>query len=217
MVVHVKIHIRLKPKKSDKLHTVLQSFSKQAKGWKWALKQSADYQKMHRAPAGFVICHSIQGLVRAAVAIANVSENHPHSFEVTNILPQDSSSLTMSQYNDIGMAFAKAFKLFLKADRRNGVVSVVGPEIGLNEIITAPKCRRFFETWLQTPTPTSHPSDVYALDNFICAMFRHGADVDLNRLGRYLVEDRKWKATSAAWAMERVQTGLDVLRANQRF
>jgi hypothetical protein len=217
MIVHVKIRMRLKLKKSEKLHTILQSFVKHSPGWDWSSKQSADYQKMHGAPAGFVLCDSLQGLVRAAVAIANVNEKHPHSFEVTNIVPQEYSSLTMSQYNDIGTAFAKAFKLFLKSTRRNGVVSMVGPQIGLDEIITAPKCRRFFEIWAQTPTPTSHPSDVRALDNFICAIFRYGAEIDLDRLGRHLVDERKWKTDSAAWAMERIQTGLDVLKANQRF
>lgn len=217
MVVHVKIRLRLKLKKSEKLHTVLQAFAKLSPGWKWSPKQSADYQKMHQAPAGFVICDAVKGLPRAAVAVASLNEKHPHSFEVTNIVPQDSSSLTMAEYNAIGIAFCKAFKAFLKATRRNGVVNMVGPEISLDEIITAPKCRHFFERWLQTPTPTSHPSDVHALDNFICAVFRHNADVDLNRLGRHLVEDRKWKANSAAWATERIQTGLDVLKANQRF
>ena len=217
MVVHVKIRLRLKLKKSQKLHSVLQSFTKQSPGWKWAPKQSADYQKMRQAPAGFVICDSVQGLPRAAVALASLNEKHPHGFEVTNIVPQDGFSLTMSEYNAIGTAFCKAFKSFLRSTRRNGVVNMVGPEISLDEIITAPKCRRFFEMWLQTPTPTSHPSDVHALDNFICAVFRHNADVDLNRLGRHLVDDRKWKADSAAWAMERIQTGLDVLKAYQRF
>lgn len=217
MIVHVKIHLHLKLKKSEKLHTILQSFAKHSPGWEWASKQSVDYQKMHGAPAGFVLCDSVQGLVRAAVAIANVNEKHPHSFEVTNIVPQECSSLTMSEYNDIGTAFAKAFKLFLKSTRRNGIVNMIGPQIGLDEIITAPKCRRFFEIWAQTPTPTSHPSDVRALDNFICAIFRYGADIDLNRLGRHLVDERKWKTDSAAWAMERIQTGLDVLKTNQRF
>lgn len=217
MVVHVKIRLRLKLKKSEKLHKVLQAFAKLSPGWKWAPKQSADYQKMHQAPAGFVVCDAVKGLPRAAVAVASLNENHPHSFEVTNIVPQDSSSLTMSEYNAIGISFCKAFKAFLKSTRRNGVVNIVGPEISLDEIITAPKCRHFFERWLQTPTPTSHPSDVHALDDFICAVFRNNADVDLNRLGRHLVEDRKWKANSAAWAMERIQTGLDVLTANQRF
>jgi hypothetical protein len=217
MVVHVKIHLRLKLKQFEELHTVLQSFAKLSPGWKWPPKQSADYQKMHQAPAGFVICESVQGLARAAVAVASLNEKHPHSFEVTNIVPQDSSSLKMSENNNIGTAFCKAFKSFLKSTRRTGVVNMIGPEIGLDEIITAPKCRRFFERWLQTPTPTSHPSDVHALDNFICAVFRHNADVDLNRLGRHLVDDPNWKADSAAWAMERIQAGLDVLKANQRF
>jgi hypothetical protein len=217
MVVHVKIRLRLKLKKTEKLRAVLQTFAKQSPGWKWAPKQSADYQKMHQGPAGFVICDSVQGLARAAVAVANVDEKHPHSFEVTNIVPQESFSLTMSEYNSIGTVFCKTFKSFLKSSRRNGVVTMVGPEIGLNEIITAPRCRWFFEKWLQSPTPTSHPSDVRKLDNFCCAMFRYGADVDLNHLGRHLVDDRKWQSDSAAWAMERIQTGLDVLKANLRF
>lgn len=172
---------------------------------------------MHGEPAGFVISNSIQGLERGAVAVANVQPKHPRSFQVTNIVPQDSSNLTMAQYNAIGTAFAKDFRHFLQASRLKGDVQICGPQIGLPEIISAPKCRHFFENWLQTPTPTGHPSDVHALDRFICALFRYKADVDLDRLARHLIEDRKWEAESAKWATQRIQTGLDVLRTNRRF
>ena len=217
MLAHVEIRIRLKLKKPTNLHTILQQFALNSKGWKWAPKQSKDYQKMHGEPAGFVISDSIQGLERGAVAIANVQPKHPQSFRVTNIVPQDCSSLTMAQYNAIGTAFAKDFRHFLQNSRLEGEVQICGPQIGLAEIISAPKCRRFFECWLQTPTPTGHPSDVYALDRFICAAFRFGADVDLDRLARHLIEDRKWEAESAKWAVQRIQTGLDVLRVNRKF
>lgn len=217
MFAHVEIHIRLKLNNSENLHTVLKRFAKQSKGWKWPSKQSRDYQKLHGASASFVICDSITGLERGAVAIANVQPKYPGSFRVTNIVPQDSSSLTMAQYNDIGTAFTKDFRCFLHASRMKGEVQICGPQIGLPEIITGTKCRRFFESWLQTPTPTSHPSDVHALDRFTCAAFRFGAKMNLDRLARYLIEDRKWNADSAAWAMERIQAGLDVLKVNRKF
>ena len=217
MLAHVEIRIRLKLKKPENLHTVLRQFALQSKGWKWAPKQSRDYQKMHGEPAGFVICDSVHGLKRGAVAIANVQPKHPQSFRVTNIVPQDCSSLTMAQYNKIGTRFADDFRRFLQSGSMKGEVQICGPEIGLTEIITGPKCRRFFENWLQTHTPTGHPSDVDALDRFTYALYRYGGKINLDRLARHLIEDRKWKAESAKWGIERIHTGLDVLRTNRKF
>ena len=217
MLAHVEIRIRLNLDKAQTLHGVLRLFARDTPGWKWAPKQSKDYQSFHKGSAGFVISDSIKDLERGAVAIANVQPKHPHSFRVTNIVPQDCSSLTMDQYNSIGTRFAADFRTFLREGTAKGTVSVTGPKLGLAEIIPGARCRHFFECWLQTPTPTGHPSDIYALDRFICALSRYGSNVNLDRLARHLVEDRRWKSDSAIWTIRRIRAGLDILQVDRRF
>ena len=217
MKAHIEIRIRLDLALGKTLHDVLRHFARRNKGWKFPPKQSKSYQNHHGSPAGFVVCDSVEGLERAAVALANLDPKHPNSFRVTNIVPRNCSGLTLDQYNAIGKAFAGSFQRFLRQSNDKGNVEIVGPDVGLPEIIRATKCRHFFEAWLQTPTPTVHPSDIFALDRFTCAIFRYGSRVDLDRLARHLIEDRKWNSDSAVWVVRRIQAGLNVLAVDRRF
>lgn len=217
MKVHIQIRIRLRIESGHSLHDILHHFTREAKGWEFPVKQSNDYQSHHGGQAGFVVCNSVDGLERAAVAVANLNPKRPNSFSVPNIVPRDSPHLSLDQYNAIGKAFAESLQTFLRANKYIGDVSVVGPDIGLTEIVSGAKCRQLFEGWLNAPTPTSHPSDVWLLDRFTCAVFRHNAKVNLYDLERHLAEDRKWDKKSAAWAVRRIQTGLDILTVNHRF
>src|SRR6266540_5248404 len=102
MKTHVEVRIRLNLNGGINLHDVLRCFAQKTEGWNWAPEQSKNYQSSHGSPAGFVISDSVQGLQRGAVAVANVNPKHPNSFRVTNIIPQECSSLTLEQYNAIG-------------------------------------------------------------------------------------------------------------------
>lgn len=159
---------------------------------------------------------AIDGIERAAVAIAQRSNRSVNRFYVPNIVPRDKSSLTLSEYNAVGKRFADDFGCFITKESI-GALTIIGPEIGLEQIISAPKSRRLFEAWLNSPTPTSHPSDILALDRFICAAFRYRARVNLYDLELHLVRDRSWDPKSAAWTVRRIQAGLDILRVNRRF
>jgi hypothetical protein len=214
---HVEIRIRLNLKNGDTLHDVLRLFANQSNGWGFPEKQSTEYQTLHRGPAGFADCISIKGLKRAGVAIANVDEKHPNSFRVTNIVPQECSSLTLEQYNTIGLAFAQAFRGWLKAKRFGGAVEIVGPNKTLADIIPGAKSRKVFEAWLHTPTPLSHPSDLQALNLFICHLFRHPGSVRTYEIESYLTQDRNWKPEAAREAVTRIETGLELLRVDRRF
>jgi hypothetical protein len=213
---HVELKIRLKFKPGQTLHSVLRDFAHHAPAWTFPAGKSRDYQRHHGSEAGFVVCRSILGLPKAAVAIANLNLCHPNSFGVPNIIPKPQSQLSLTEYNSVGRAFATAFGYFIRR-RKLGDLSVIGPDIGLEHIIRAPRCRFFFQSWLQTPTPVSHPSDVWQLDRFTCTVFRQHAKINLWELERYLVVDRRWKSSDASWAIRRIQTGLDILRLNQKF
>jgi hypothetical protein len=211
----MEIRLHLKFKGEETLHEVLGEFAKSSKDWRFPVAQSQDYQTMHRSAAGFASAHAVKGVTRAAVAIANTNAKHPTSFRVTNIVPTERSSLSLDEYNAVGKAFVATFRRFLASRKRGERIETEGPEIGLEHIIRAPKCRRLFEAYLKTPTPTGHPSDIYVLDQFICAISRGGVSLDVDRLARHLVTDRKWSPESARWLAGRIETGLEILKVNR--
>jgi hypothetical protein len=208
---HVEILIRLKLNESENLHTVLRQFSCRAEGWDFPEAKSKGYQQLHGSAAGFIVSENIKGLQRAAVAVAQ-KKKRACTFYVPNIVPRDTSHLSLRQYNDIGQRFAADFRNFLREQKHQGVLETIGPEIGLNEIITAPRCKELFTAWLRSPTPTSHPSDVRLLDQFICLAFRHRARINLYDLEQHLTQDLKWPSVSVTWAIRRIQAGFDILQ-----
>jgi len=214
---HVEIHIRLVLADGKTLHDVLREFADQTKGWTFPLENSLDYQKGHGAPAGFVVSDRIKGLERGAVAIANLEEKLPNHFRVPNIVPRDCSYLPMDKYNAIGMAFAKAFRQFLKTSKIAGTVKVTNPNKQLADIIKGEKCRKLFEAWLHSPAPISHPADIERLYVFICALFRHHSDARAYEIERYLIEDRKWKPGEARFVASEIEKGLALLKIDRRF
>ena len=217
MKAHMEIRVRLNLSISVTLHDVLSRFARRTKGWKYPAKQSKHYERGNGGQAGFAVCDSVEGLEHATVALANVDPRHPLSFRVTNIIPRNCSSLTLDQYNAIGLAFARQFGSWLRTDRIGGTVKTVGPSKTLADIIPGEKSRRLFEAWLRTPTPLSHPSDLYVLDCFICHLFRHPGAVRTYEIESYLVQDRDWKLEIARWVVARIETGLELLRVDRRF
>src|ERR1035437_10037083 len=127
MKAHMEIRVRLNLNKGVTLHDVLSRFARRTKGWKYLAKQSKDYERGHGGQAGFAVCDSVEGLERAAVALANLDPRHPTRFRVTNIIPRSFSSLTRDQYNAIGLVFARHFSSWLRQSRIGGTVKTVGP------------------------------------------------------------------------------------------
>ncbi len=115
------------------------------------------------------------------------------------------------------MAFAKAFRQFLKASNIGGTVKVTNPNKELADIIKGEKCRNLFEAWLHSPTPISHPADLEKLCVFICALFRYHSKARSYEIEQYPIEDRKWKPADARFAASEIEKGLTLLKINQRF
>jgi hypothetical protein len=214
---HVEIKIRLPRLPEGGLHEILQRFCRETEGWHFPQEQSDEYQRHNGRPAGFAACVRCGELEPAAVAVASLDAKEPNTFRVPNIVPRASSSLTLQQYNEVGMTFAKRFGNWLKRSSLQGSIKVVGPNRTLTDIIPGEKTRRLFEAWLQTPTPISHPSDVHALDRFICHLFRHRGKTRTWEIEPYLVHDLHWRPEAARWVIARIETGLELLRVDRRF
>jgi hypothetical protein len=214
---HVEIKIRLKRIPDGGLHQILQEFAQKTEGWHFPKVRSEEYQQHQGSSAGFADCLGKRALEPSAVAVANLDSKHPNTFRVPNIVPRDCSSLTLDQYNTIGLAFANDFRNWLQGSQFFGNVEVIGPTKTLADIIPGEKGRRFFEAWLYSPTPTSHPSDLYQLDRFICHLFRHRGATRTWEIGHYLTEDRGWRPETARWVVARIETGLELLRVDRKF
>jgi hypothetical protein len=217
MKAHIEIRVRLNLNNGETLVDVLAGFARKTMGWTYPAKKSKDYERGHGAAAGFLVCDSVEGLERASVALANLDPEHPNRFCVTNIVPRIVSSLTLDQYNAIGLAFARQFSGWLRTSPFGGTVKTVGPSKTLEHIIPGEKSRRWFEAWLHSPTPLSHPSDLHVLDCFICHLFRHPGVVRTYEIESYLVQDRGWKREGARAAVARIETGLELLRVDRKF
>jgi hypothetical protein len=214
---HVEIKIRLNRMLDRSLHQVLAAFTDQTEGWHFPREESEEYQLHHGRAAGFAVCLQIDGLEPAAVAIANLDKTHLSTFGVPNIVPRVRSSLTVDQYNAIGIAFAAAFRKWLKHSSLHGVVEVIGPNRTLADIIPGDKTRRYFEAWLNSPTPVSHPSDLCALDRFICHLFRHRGKTRTWEIEPYLTHDLQWSPETARWVVARIEAGLELLRVDRKI
>jgi hypothetical protein len=217
MKSHLEIIIRINPVPFGGLHQILSEFANETDGWLFPREKSEDYQRGAGYAAGFAVWPGGAALRPAAVAVANVDKKRTNTFIVPNIVPQASSSLTLDEYNAIGIAFATDFRHWLKRRSLRGVIETVGPNRTLRDIIPGLKTRQFFESWLRTPTPLSHPSDLYVLDRFICHLFRHRGKTRTWEIESYLINDLHWKSEDARWVAARIETGLELLRVDRSF
>ena len=216
MKAHIEIKVRLKQLPVGGLHEVLRNFTDETEGWKFPRATSEDYQCHNGRDAGYAIFMQ-DGSEIAAVALANLDAKQRNTFRVPNIVPHASSSLTIDEYNAIGIAFADAFRRWLKKTSLRGEVDVVGPNRTLADVIPGERTRKLFEAWLHTPTPVSHPSDLYALDRFICHLFRHPGKTRVWEIEPYLINDLSWKPETARWVVARIYAGLELLRVDRKF
>lgn len=216
MKAHVEIKVCLKQLPLGGLHEILDDFTRETEGWKFPRDSSEEYQRHNGRPAGYAIFMR-DGSEKAAVALASLDAKQPNTFRVPNIVPHASSSLTIDEYNAIGIAFADAFRHWIKKRALRGTIEVVGPNRTLVDVIPGERTRKFFEAWLHTPTPVSHPSDLHALDRFICHLFRHPGKTRVWEIEPYLIHDLSWKPETARWVVARIYAGLELLRVDRKF
>ncbi|MFN2477019.1 MAG: hypothetical protein ABR526_11860 [Chthoniobacterales bacterium] len=217
MKTHIEIKLRFARLRDGGLHEVLRNFAQQTEGWEFPSEQSEEYQRHNGSDAGFAVCLPINERPFAAVAIANLDKKHPLTFRVPNIVPRACSSLTVDEYNAAGLAFSADLGAWIKRTGLHATIQLTGPNRTLEDIIPGARTRQFFEAWLHTPTPLSHPSDLDALNRFICYLFRHRGKARLWEIEPYLIHDLKWKPETARSAVTRIETGLELLRVDRKF
>jgi len=136
---------------------------------------------------------------------------------ITNVLHRKNSKLVIPEYNEIVTKFKLQFSKFVHENKVDISIRFPKSTIGLNEIITGKQTREFFENYLSSYPTSYHPLDIQRLDTFTCIQSRYSPDrLNLERLKNHLTSDLKWSEEDAEWCTSRIQTGLDVLRANRK-
>lgn len=196
------------------LITYIINFSKGFDGWVFLEERSDDYSKGLGEPA-CVIGYKDNKL-NEKIAFFFASRKPNKGIYLTNMIPE-SSDLNKTEHNTYVSTFIKDLRKFSKAKTYDIRLKIGKAEFDLKDIIKAPKTRARFQFYLNQFPTSYHPLDIKRLDNFICALHRFNAYVNLEYLQSYLTIDLNWKEEDAEWCTKRISTGLSVLRANQVF
>ncbi|MBU4000621.1 hypothetical protein KKG29_05645 [Patescibacteria group bacterium] len=179
------------------------------------MKEKSDQYAKDTDGRAFII-HALRS-PETESAIVAIAEKTKRTLYLANIVPKKKQQLSMDEYNQIASNFFNAFRQHLKGIKSRVSIRITKENIGLEEIIPGKLTRKYFERYMSAYPLSFHPLDVERLDFFICALFRYRSRVDVTRLKRYLIEDIGWQEKDASWCTRRVETGLDILKANWGF
>ena len=187
----------------------LKDFGTHTTKWEFLEKISEEYATFVMEPSCALL--KVNDKLKPVVFITKKTDN---TFYVANITPLE----TMAEYNSVAKQFATDLKEYARNYKQKIKVKTTQENIGLAEIISGIKTREMFEKYLNMHPTSYHPLDIKRLDTFICAVFRYSRiDIELHLLKRLLLEDKKWSEKDASWCIERIETGLSVLKVNKMF
>ena len=215
MKVFREIFLSIKDLNNSQVFDLFDSFCRSNAGFELKKEKSDQYAKDTDGRA-FIIIHALR-CPETQTAIIAITKKTKRTLYLANIVPKEKQQLSVNEYNQIASNFFNAFRQHLKVINSEVSVRITKENIGLEEIIPGKLTRKHFERYMSAYPLSFHPFDVELLDFFICVLFRYRSSVDVTRLKRYLVEDIGWQEKYASWCIGRVETGLDILKANWKF
>lgn len=214
MIVFREIFFGVKDLNDSQVFDLFNSFCRSNADFELNKEESDQYAKNTDGRA-FII-HALRS-PETEPAIVGIAEKTKRTLYLANIVPKEKRQLDIDEYNQIASKFYDAFRQHLKKIESKSSVRITKENIGLKEIISGELTLKYFEKYLSAYPLSFHPLDIERLDFFICALFRYRSDVDVMRLKRYLIEDIGWQEKDASWCARRIETGLDILKANWKF
>ncbi len=124
--------------------------------------------------------------------------SHAEGFYVPNVVPTAMGQLNHAQYNGILADFAERVAQPV-ADSRGYRLELTAGRQSLADWVSEDVARKLsaFSGMANKSTGSSHPSDELRWFAFIVAAHRTGADLDVDRLARWLHEVERWDEESA--------------------
>lgn len=136
------------------------------------------------------------------------------ALEVTNIVPQESGSLTRAQYNSALDEFAEK-NVRPIASRLGLEVSVTADRQPITHWLSEEATRRLqsFSGAANKGTGSSHPLDFRRWAAFLIKVHQENASLDSGTLQRWLIEEEGWPEEKASELAIEFEFSRDLLRA----
>jgi hypothetical protein len=208
------ILIRVKDLSVLEIENLFKTFCGSSNGFEFKGGKSKQYS-MYINGSGYII-HSLRSATTEPAIIA-IAEKAKGTLYVSNIVPVEKSELSIDEYNAVAFVFFQLFRQHLRKLLSRAEITITADDIGLDGIIPGEKTRKYFQRYLASYPLSFHPLDIERLDLFICALRKYRSKMNLGYLKRYLVDDLGWSEKDASWCISRIETGLDILRANWKF
>ncbi|MBO1051902.1 MAG: hypothetical protein HEQ25_07855 [Dolichospermum sp. DET73] len=213
MKAYQELNLKLKEVSDSEFIDIIINFTQQVKNWTYLEKES----KKHIEETGNPSC-----------ILFLDDDHHKPNFLITkrkdqfyyigNIFNSQHGYIPMLEYNALLRHFYQDFKGFIDSNIHKISIEISKEDIGLQEIISSPKAREFFEKYLIFLPLSYHPNDIERLDSFICAASRFcKKSIDIEYLKRYLIEDLNWTKDDAKWCCNRIEIGLAILKVHKKF
>jgi hypothetical protein len=196
---------------AEALVGLLRQFGSGGGVWAYSVEMSADYAKSLSGPACIIEWMESDRPRKHTVALAATD-----SCRVLRLAAIGPS--TLDEYNFIAAQFAEDLKRWVRHTGNDICVKLGRTDVGLEQLISSKRARDLFVRYLDTcrwcGELATHPSDLKVLDLFTCSVHTYSRKpVDLCELERYLEEDCMWSAADSRRCIERIEIGLQVLRA----
>jgi hypothetical protein len=213
MIKHIDVLIRSNYAEHGELISIIEEFANSYDNWEYLKPQSQEYSVFTGAPSCALLFKNNKH--HPAIAITNKVKN---TFYVANIVPKESDRIDTSEYNEIAKAFAKDLNKYIKATRAKITVKLTQESFDLSSILPGVKSRQLFEHYLNLFPLSYHPCDIERLDVFICHLSRFSKNkVDTELLECWLINKKHWKSKDAHWCVNRINSGLDILKVNRKY
>lgn len=191
----------------------IRNFSANNEQWQFLEEESDDYT-LHVGEPSCAILY-LDNQFEPLVAISKKKDN---LFYLTNIVPKETGRIPLSAYNKISAIFADELRNYAKANNLPVSIKTTKEELGIEDIISGRKTRKYFENYLALFPTSYHFNDIRRLDIFICAAARYlRTPIDVDVLKCYLTGTKKWDEKDAEWCANRICTGLEILAADKQF
>ncbi len=201
-------------KGSNFIFQAIIEFCKSNKKWHYDKIRSEEYTLNLLNSKGCIIIHNQSKFV-PALALCEKKNGHVY---IANIIPQKLSEIPLNNYNQLSREFFEDFKKFQNTKKLRITLSISKTDLELKDIITANIPRKNFEKFLNRYPLSYHPNDIKNLDTFICSVSSFSRKkINLPYLGEYLREKMKWPESNIQWCLNRIETGLEILKVKKRY
>ncbi|MCP4155382.1 MAG: hypothetical protein GY757_47090, partial [bacterium] len=159
-------------------------------GWKRELATEEGAREFIETEFYYFACSAKDDREAAIVALVRKDSD---TLRVSNIIPQDSSRLTLDQYNQVLVDFYETI-IEPCAKELNIETTITKPRESINDWLSGDSLRKL-ESFLSAANisiGSSHPYDRRRWIEFLWTLHNEHRKLDDSRFEKWLIEDEKW-------------------------